>query len=107
MKIPAKEQKLNERNFKKHIVTDRYKNTDGRSSKGRFSSKERKHNLGRKIPQSTRVKGSSGSVMSNLPTSVNTNHHYGLFFNTNNTEIQSKEVFLNDKRKMKNMKHFK
>lgn len=108
VRIPAKEQRLNERNFKRHIVTDRYKNIEGRTSKGRFSSQDRKPKIGGKtIPKSTRVRGISGSVMSSLPSTTNNNHHYWLYFNTNNTDRQSKDTLVNDKRRMKNMKHFK
>ena len=90
--VPAKEQRLNERNFQNHIVTERYKNNEQKSSKPRFSSKERKCTLQVQQVKSTKARGNSGSVLSSLPSSNNMNHHYGIFFNTNSDNRRSKEI---------------
>ena len=50
-----------------------------------------------------------GSLVNALPssTSYNTNHHYGMFFNTNASTKQTKDQQTKDKKRMKNLKHIK
>jgi ribosomal protein RSM22 (predicted rRNA methylase) len=97
------ENNINVNNFKSHLVTEKYKNIDIHS-KHRYTSKDR-DTVQQTILKSRAGRGSSGSLITGLP-SGNTNHHYGLFFNTNSETKKSIDFNTGDKKRMKNLKHF-
>jgi hypothetical protein len=97
------ENNINVNNFKSHLVTEKYKNIDTHS-KHRYTSKDR-DTVQQTILKSRAGRGSSGSLITGLP-SGNTNHHYGLFFNTNSETKKSIDFNEGDKKWMKNLKHF-
>lgn len=98
------EHNVNENNFKSHIVTEKYKFNDAHV-KQRMSSKDR-NTVQQTILKSRTGRGSSGSLITGIPPSGNTNHHYGLYFNINTETKKSSDFNLGDKKRMKNLKHF-
>lgn len=97
--------RINENNFKNHIVKEPKHSEQNLPPKGRFSSHERKTTLSSMKIRSMR--GTTGSIAAGIPISSNTNHHYGYMFNTNHATKQSSDFSSTDKRRAKNMKHMK
>lgn len=81
---------INEENFKNYIVPDTQRAGGNIAShKTRYPSNEKKSTIQLKSMKSKTGRGSMGSLMTGVPVS---NHHYGLFFNTNTNVRQSNEV---------------
>lgn len=72
-------QNINEENFKSHLVMEGH----SKPNIGSQISKTERAKLSYK--QNRKGRGSVGNLLSGLPASNNTNHHYGMFFNTNST----------------------
>ena len=96
-------QNINEENFKNHILTESSKSHPKSNLKHPKTERAR-------LPSkySRRGKNSVGNMISEMPMGANTNHHYGVFFNTNSSVKKSKDGSIKDRKKTtKNFKHMR
>lgn len=98
--------KINEVNFKKCLVGD-IKRKDTRTINNHYSNKDRNEIFKQSVYKSKTGRGSAGNLMAGVFTNSNSNHHYGVFFNTDAVMPQNTEMSAMDKKRMKNLKHMK
>jgi hypothetical protein len=95
------------------------KRKDVRTVNNHYSNKDRNDMFKQSAYKSKTGRGSAGNLiqdvnyrtnfnlMAGVFTNSNSNHHYGVFFNTDAVLPQNSEMTVKDKKRMKNLKHMK